>query len=49
MYLCVLCLTVVPLPPGKSPFAAQLNNIKIKHSNTRPEGKAIPVTDRGGQ
>jgi hypothetical protein len=25
--LCVLLLTVVPLPPGKTPFAVQLNNI----------------------
>jgi hypothetical protein len=26
MYFCVLCLIVVPLPPGKNPFAVQLNN-----------------------
>jgi hypothetical protein len=25
VYLCVLCLIVVPLPPGKLPFAVQLN------------------------
>jgi hypothetical protein len=23
---CVLCLIVVPLPPGETPFAVQLNN-----------------------
>jgi hypothetical protein len=23
---CVLCLSLVPLPPGKTPFAVQLNN-----------------------
>jgi hypothetical protein len=26
--LCVLCLIVVPLPPGKTSFAVQLNNNK---------------------
>jgi hypothetical protein len=26
MCIFVLCLTVVPLPPGKNPFAVQLNN-----------------------
>jgi hypothetical protein len=26
VYFCVLCLIVVPLPPGKTPFAVQLNN-----------------------
>jgi hypothetical protein len=25
VYFCVLCLIVVTLPPGKNPFAAQLN------------------------
>jgi hypothetical protein len=25
--ICVLCLTVVPLPPGKPPFAFKINNI----------------------
>jgi hypothetical protein len=26
VYFCVLCLIVVPLPPGKNPFAVQLSN-----------------------
>jgi hypothetical protein len=26
---CVLCLIVVPLPPGKPPLAVQLNNNKV--------------------
>jgi hypothetical protein len=24
--ICVLCLIVVPLPPGKNPFAVKINN-----------------------
>jgi hypothetical protein len=24
--VCVLCLIVVPLPPGKNPFAVKVNN-----------------------
>jgi hypothetical protein len=27
---CVLCLTVVPLPPGRNPFAVKINNNNIK-------------------
>jgi hypothetical protein len=34
VWLCVLCLIVVPLAPGKAPFAVQL-------SNTRNIGKEI--------
>jgi hypothetical protein len=30
---CVLCLIVVPLPPGKSPFAVQLNNNNNNNNN----------------
>jgi hypothetical protein len=26
VYFCLLCLIVVPLPPGKTPFGVQLNN-----------------------
>jgi hypothetical protein len=26
VYFCLLCLIVVPLPPGRNPFAVQLNN-----------------------
>jgi hypothetical protein len=26
VYFCVLCLVVIPLPPGKVPFAGQSNN-----------------------
>jgi type IV secretory pathway component VirB8 len=26
MCICVLCLIVVPLPPGKNPFVVQINN-----------------------
>jgi hypothetical protein len=29
MCSCVLCLNAVPLPPGKTPSAVQLSNIKI--------------------
>jgi hypothetical protein len=29
VYLCVLCLIAVPLPPGKNPSAVQLNNTSI--------------------
>jgi hypothetical protein len=24
--ICVLCLIIVPLPPGKNPFAVKINN-----------------------
>jgi hypothetical protein len=39
MCIFVLCLTVVPLPPGKNPFAVQINNnisknTKIETSQT---------------
>jgi hypothetical protein len=27
--ICVLCLIVVPLPPGKNPFAVKINNNNI--------------------
>jgi hypothetical protein len=27
--ICVLCLIVVPLSPGKSPFAVKINNFQI--------------------
>jgi hypothetical protein len=32
--VCVLCLTVVPLPPGENPFAVKINNkiIIISHA-----------------
>jgi hypothetical protein len=26
--ICVLCLIVVPLPPGENPFAVKINNNK---------------------
>jgi hypothetical protein len=26
--ICVLCLTVVPLPPGKNPFAVKIHDNK---------------------
>jgi hypothetical protein len=29
VYFCVLCLIVVPLPPGKTPFAVQISNNEI--------------------
>jgi hypothetical protein len=31
---CVLCLTVVPMPPGTNPFAVKINN-KINTTRTR--------------
>jgi hypothetical protein len=30
----VFCLIVVPLPPGKNPFAVQLNNNNNNNNNT---------------
>jgi hypothetical protein len=33
MIFCVLCLTIVPLPPGKNPFEAQLNNNNNNNNN----------------
>jgi hypothetical protein len=27
--ICVLCLIVVPLPPGRNPFAVKINNNNI--------------------
>jgi hypothetical protein len=33
---CVLCLIVVPLPPGKIPFAVQLNDNIPPLSHTSP-------------
>jgi hypothetical protein len=35
MCVCVLCLIATPLPPGKNPFAVQLNKKKI----TKDKGK----------
>jgi hypothetical protein len=35
----VFCLIVVPLPPGKIPFAAQLNNNNNNNSNFFRKGK----------
>jgi hypothetical protein len=29
--ICVLCLIVVPLPPGKNPFAVKINKKKKKN------------------
>jgi hypothetical protein len=37
--VCVLCLTVVPLPPGESPSAVKLNK-KINNDNNKETGKA---------
>jgi hypothetical protein len=36
--ICVLCLIVVPLPPGKTPFAFKINN---KNNNKRRQ-KQVP-------
>jgi hypothetical protein len=33
MHICVLCLIAVPLPPGKKPFAVQLNNDNDNDNN----------------
>jgi hypothetical protein len=38
MCVCVLCLIVVPLPPGKNTFAVQLNN----------NNKKVTYASRGG-
>jgi hypothetical protein len=32
--ICVLCLIVVPLPPGKNPFAVEINNNKKINGST---------------
>jgi hypothetical protein len=32
--ICVLCLIVVPLPPGKNPFSVKINNNKIRKSSS---------------
>jgi hypothetical protein len=34
----VLCLILVPLPPGKNPYAAQLNNNNNNNNNNK-EGR----------
>jgi hypothetical protein len=31
--ICVLCLIVVPLPPGKNPFAVKINNNNNNNNN----------------
>jgi hypothetical protein len=31
---CVYCLIVVPLPPGKTPFAIKINNIETSSEAT---------------
>jgi hypothetical protein len=33
VYFCLLCLNVVPLPPGKNPFAVQLNSNNNNNNN----------------
>jgi hypothetical protein len=39
--ICMLCLIVVPLPPGKTPFAVKINN---NNNNKIPINKALPRT-----
>jgi hypothetical protein len=34
--ICVLCFVVVPLPPGKYPFAVKINNNNNIHFNKPP-------------
>jgi hypothetical protein len=31
---CVMCLIVVPLPPGKNPFAVKINNNNNNNNNS---------------
>jgi hypothetical protein len=38
---CVLCLIVVPLSPGKDPFAVQLNNNKTFQVTFQPVAEAV--------
>jgi hypothetical protein len=35
VYFCVLSLIVVPLPPGKTPLAVQLNNNNNNNEGTK--------------
>jgi hypothetical protein len=35
LYFCVFCLIVVPLPPGKTQFAVQLNNSNNNNNNNK--------------
>jgi hypothetical protein len=42
LLFCVLCLNLLPLPPGKNPFAVQLND-KTKLHGLSPRAK---YTDR---
>jgi hypothetical protein len=37
--ICMLCLIVVPLPPGKNPFAVKINN---NNNNNVGQGIADP-------
>jgi hypothetical protein len=43
VYSCTLYLTVVPLPPGKTPFAVKLNNNNINISFGRHRGLVVRV------
>jgi hypothetical protein len=49
MYCCVLCLTVVPLPPGRTPFAVQLNNNNNDNRNNFLEFLPICLISRKQQ
>jgi hypothetical protein len=53
VYFCVLCPIVVPLPPGKTPFAAQLNNYNNNNSiiiiGARVYSPSIEISDVGVQ
>jgi hypothetical protein len=34
--ICVLCLIVVALPPGKNPFKVKINNNNNNNNNNKP-------------
>jgi hypothetical protein len=44
VYFCVLCLILVQLPPGKPPFAVQLNNNNNNNNNNNFYDREACVT-----
>jgi hypothetical protein len=39
--ICVLCLIVVPLPPGRNPFAVKINNNLKKNDGLKGFGHSF--------
>jgi hypothetical protein len=38
---CLLCLIVLPLPPGKTPFAVKINNNHHHHNTSQTDHRKI--------